>query len=392
MRHKGLNDQKKSDFTQNPNSSDQRVKILVYEDLNLVGQYFFSHAVVMIGKGQDADLRLEDQCISDIQAIVHIQNDNIIISDRSKKLGVYLNNKPIKAAVLEPSDLVEIGKYSLKLQVISNCNKPAHSNNISLVPPKCSKNNSRAESFKQNSYLSDDSFELPPYKESKRSPFKHAVPSSPKSSKIPKDQNYPEDFFTLPPYRSSKSFDFKGAKSPVIKSSSKVPNSRFNLWFSGELKSGWTLLKVKKYLNRQFGIDYRKLTRFIRGRQIILKRDLTYLKAMKLYKAFESSGAICFVEPAKDPSTTTSGEKHNGKVDSVIGEKKSSHGKSEKMTSIFKGSSHLSSKSKNTLEKATKRQKNRSTAMLATIRKSGIFSGCENASSSMHRRLKARPS
>ena len=388
MRHKSLNDQKNSNFTQNHHSSDQGVKILVYEGLNLISRYFFSNTTVMIGKGQDADLQLEDTRISDIQAIVHIQNDNIIISDRSEKLGIYLNNKPIKAAVLEPSDLVEIGKYGLKLTVVSNCNEQAHDNNTSLVPPRPSKNNSKAKRFKQNSYLSDDYLELPPYKESKKPSFKHVMPSSPKSSKISTDQKYPDDFFTLPPYRSSKSSLFKGAKSPVTNSLSKVPNKRFNLWFSGELKSGWTLLKVKKYLNRQFGIDYRKLTRFIKGRQIILKRNLTYIKAMKLYKAFESSGAICFVEPAKDSSTTINVEKPKSKVGPFIGKKKSSHGKSEKITSIFKGSAHSSSRSKNTLEKTTQQRKNRSTAMLATIRKSGIFSGSENVSSS-HRRLKA---
>jgi pSer/pThr/pTyr-binding forkhead associated (FHA) protein len=364
MRHKSLDDQKESNFALNHNSSDQGVKILVYEDLNLVGQYLFSHTTILIGKGRDADLCLEDPHISDIQAIVHIQNGNIIISDRSEKLGVYLNNKPVKAAVLEPFDLIEIGKYGLKLQVINSCNKKVNGNthgsipasNRSLLPLRCSKNNSRAKNFKQNSYLSEDFFALPP------------------------------------PYRSRKPSHLKGDKPNVLKSLSKASSKRFNLWFSGELKSGWTLLKVKKYLNRQFGIDYRKLTRFIRGKQIILKRNLTYLKAMKLYKAFESSGAICFVEPAKEPSPVINEEEHNPNIDPIISKKKSSHGKSEEMASIFKGSSHLNSNDKNSLEKTTQQQKNRSSAMLATIRKSGIFSGSENESSSMHRRLKAQSS
>jgi pSer/pThr/pTyr-binding forkhead associated (FHA) protein len=605
MPHTGQYDQKIDTVTQTQNNSrsDQGLKIFVYDDLSLVGQYFFSCKKVVIGQNEDADLHLRDPHLSDIQAIIHIRNDNIIISDRSENTGVYLNGRPIKAAVLDPLDLIEIGKYSLSFQVTSDAAKPnqnyrkaaanqdhkdirshkrslaalavpdpphhpdglkkafcrpkslqdksirtlrknpsqpkskqskykhdssrrndffelppykggttapeQRSQSATLTSPMKQKKHEGEEDFlelapfkigkmaaeqpsrsaaitsskKQNKHrfaedffelppfkngkkaaeqpsrstaitsskkqkkhgFTEDFFELPPYREDKKasavrsrsapiapsnkqkkpedsfklSPYKGGKKATVQrsrsatltSTKQQKKQRYEEDFFTLPPYPSNKKTILERSPFSAHISAPQDKSRRFNLLFSGEFKPGWTLLQVKKNLNRQFGIDYRKLMFLIKGKPIILKRNLTYDKATKLYKAFEVSGAICFIEPIENKSKAPIKKKHN-KITASDNQKKFNKDRKDRKlidpnnTNKWSGSGNREEKKLadldknladlldqpsrkicycvNVHEKSARRQKNKPTKALSTIRKSGIFSGSKKEAAINH--------
>ncbi len=71
---------------------------------------------VVIGRGDDANLRIIEDTISRAHARVFFQNDEIVIEDLSKN-GTYVNSRPIKKAVLLPEDLVYIGRSVLKVVV-----------------------------------------------------------------------------------------------------------------------------------------------------------------------------------------------------------------------------------------------------------------------------------
>ena len=464
MHHTWQYDQKMNAVTQNNLRSGQGLKIFVYEDLNIVGQYFFSCKKVVIGQGEDADLHLKDPRLRDIQVIIHIQNDNIIISDRSENTGVYLNGRPIKAAVLDPLDLIEIGKYSLKLRVTDhdtqqdqNYQKVAmnqdrddnrnHKLNLAeLVTPDlhhhrdgfkkvlcCNKNhrsksvhnpsqpNSKQSKNRHDLSLRDDFFELLPYKGGKKAAEQRtrsaAIAPSKKekkdrreedifellphkgskkaaeqrtrsatitSSQQQKNDRYEEDFFKLPPYPSNKEPFLEEPQFSGPISSPQEKSRRFNLLFSGEFKTGWTLLQVKKNLNRQFGIEYRKLMFLIKGKPTILKRNLTYAKAMKLFKAFESSGAICFIEPIENKSKVPFEKKHKNITGSNNTKKCSGNRKDKKLADLLDQPPRTISNSINVPEKSARRRKNKTTKALLTIRKSGIFSGSKKEAAINH--------
>jgi hypothetical protein len=530
MHHTWQYNQKMNAVTQNNPISDQGLIISVYEDLNLVGQYSFSCKKVVIGQGEEADLHLKDPHLCDIQAIIHIQNNNIIISDRSKNTGVYLNGRPIKAAVLDPLDLIEIGKYSLKFQITDTepkqnqnfqkvavnqdhaeirkhklslteqvtpdshhhrdghkkilcCNKKRQAKSVQTLQkspsqpkPKQSKNrrdsNLRADFLELSSYKehkkaterrtqptaitsskkqmrdkpADGFFELLPYKGDKKATKQRTGPATITSSKKQKKDRPADDFFELLPYKGDKKASTQRTPSMPLTSSQQQKNDqyeddffklppyhsnnepfsedsqfsgpisapqdkckRFNLLFSGEFKTGQTLLQVKKNLNRRFGIDYRKLMFLIKGKPIILKRHLTYDKVMKLFKAFDSSGAICFIEPIENKSKAPlkkqhkniTASNHTKKIsknrkdkklaDSNKTQKWSGNRKDKKLADLDKKLTDLLDQPSrkicycvNVPEKSSRPQKNKTTEALSTIRKSGIFSGSKKEAAINH--------
>ena len=255
----------------------------------------------------------------------------------------------------------------------------------------------------------EDSFKLSPYKGGKKATVQRSRSATLTSTKQQKKHRYEEDFFTLPPYPSNKEPILERSPFSAHISAPQDKNSRFNLLFSGEFKPGWTLLQVKKKLNRQFGIDYRKLMFLIKGKPIILKRNLTYDKATKLFNAFEVSGAICFIEPIENKSKAPIKKKHNNITASNNPKKYSNNRKDRKLidsnnTNKWSGNreekklADLNKKLADLLdqpfrkicycvnvpEKSARRQKNKTTKALTTIRKSGIFSGSKKEAAINH--------
>jgi hypothetical protein len=110
---------------------------------------------------------------------------------------------------------------------------------------------------------------------------------------------YSEDFFTLPPYQRTKNVPSNNTDSS-LKPGPTSKAGLYSLTFTGELKPGMTLLEVKNILNRRYGIEYRKLIRLIKGYRIVLKHSLSYEKALRWRRIFESSGAICTITAQKE--------------------------------------------------------------------------------------------
>ncbi len=326
MRPNGLNDRNKNNSSSRGKLSTKNTQILVYKDLDLVGQYYFSEVKITIGKGKEADLRLDNPRLDPVHAILHIQKDNIIISDQGDRLSIYLNGKPIKAAVLEPYDLIEIGQYGLKIQLVEKA-RDNHKGGPSTVVRRGNANrySGRINALPRHSLHSDIDTSLSSSRGiSKKQNFKSSVGTPSRQTGKIKPKIYPDDFFELPPYQ--------GQTAPLRKKSSLQSKSgrrtekydyfdkgdlqRYSLVFSGKLKSGFTLLNVKYNLTYRFGIESRQLTRLIRGRKAILKRNLTYEKAYKFHQIFDASGAICSIVPEGDPPQRINETKSNKNKDS----------------------------------------------------------------------------
>ena len=75
--------------------------------------FFLSHAVTVIGRGVDADLRLNDPGVSRRHAELRLEGDVIVIVDTGSTNGVRVNEVPTSRRQLAPGDRVELGSTVL---------------------------------------------------------------------------------------------------------------------------------------------------------------------------------------------------------------------------------------------------------------------------------------
>lgn len=301
MRRTSLNRRRDNDVTRKDDSSSEEILILVYKDLELISKYVFSDTRITIGKSKSADVLLSDPRISDIHAIVHLQNENLIISDQTERMGVYLNGKPVKAAVLESFDLIDIGDYSLKFKIVKNHKAQVRMMRRSAEAQTPSEDTGRIaglmEQQKQPPKRKQTPAQIPKTQERR-------VKSAP-----PEDfPEYPDDFFTLPPYQPlDPEEEAEGRAKKQMKDIDLIPEFSpeetvrcYNLVFTGKLKPGWSLIRVKDNLTRELGIDFRKLSGLVKGRRAVVYRNIDYARAVKLEESFNASGALCIVVPGEE--------------------------------------------------------------------------------------------
>jgi hypothetical protein len=79
---------------------------------------------IVIGRADDADLRIVEDTVSRKHARISCKNDEIVIEDLSKN-GTYVNSRPVQTAVLTPGDLIYIGQSVLKVSVPRPARLPA---------------------------------------------------------------------------------------------------------------------------------------------------------------------------------------------------------------------------------------------------------------------------
>jgi hypothetical protein len=78
--------------------------------------YFLTHAVTVIGRGADCDLKLTDPGISRRHAEIRFENDAFILVDLGSTNGVRVNEVPTTRRQLSPADRVELGSTVLTFQ------------------------------------------------------------------------------------------------------------------------------------------------------------------------------------------------------------------------------------------------------------------------------------
>ena len=78
--------------------------------------YFLTHAVTVVGRGADADLRLNDPGVSRRHAELRLEGDAIILVDTNSTNGVRVNDVATTRRQLAPGDRVEFGSTVLVYQ------------------------------------------------------------------------------------------------------------------------------------------------------------------------------------------------------------------------------------------------------------------------------------
>jgi uncharacterized RDD family membrane protein YckC len=70
----------------------------------------------------------------------------------------------------------------------------------------------------------------------------------------------------------------------------------YNITFGGKVAQGHNTEEVKRNLAIVFRLDAGKIGQFFAGKELTIKKNITYPLAMKYKTAFEKAGAICGVE------------------------------------------------------------------------------------------------
>lgn len=91
--------------------------IQVFRDQSLVQTEVLSQSVIKIGKLSSSHLRLEDDSVSRMHAVIEVSRDGIHIVDLGSSAGTIVNGKRVSKATLQSGDSLQVGALRLQLQV-----------------------------------------------------------------------------------------------------------------------------------------------------------------------------------------------------------------------------------------------------------------------------------
>jgi Protein kinase domain/Inner membrane component of T3SS, cytoplasmic domain len=78
-----------------------------------------NHAILVIGRGDDCDLRLSDPSVSRVHARITLVDGHVYLEDAGSRWGTRVNNRPTDSRELFPGDCVGIGDTQLRLELES---------------------------------------------------------------------------------------------------------------------------------------------------------------------------------------------------------------------------------------------------------------------------------
>jgi pSer/pThr/pTyr-binding forkhead associated (FHA) protein len=80
-------------------------------------EYTLQEPKVVLGRGQDVDLRFEDTEISAEHAVIEFTGQGFRVCDLGSTNGTRVNGEAVNACDLEAGDRLELGRYALRLRI-----------------------------------------------------------------------------------------------------------------------------------------------------------------------------------------------------------------------------------------------------------------------------------
>jgi hypothetical protein len=77
------------------------------------------HAVLVVGRGEDCDLRLNDPSVSRVHARITLLEGRVYLEDAGSRWGTLVNGVPTESRELTPGDRVDIGDTQLQIETDS---------------------------------------------------------------------------------------------------------------------------------------------------------------------------------------------------------------------------------------------------------------------------------
>lgn len=233
-------------------------QFFVFQGEDYLGWNCFNKGEVSVGRSNTADLVLNDQSVSDLQAIFYFKDDQIVVTDESNGNGVLVNGKVKTTCVLGPLDFVSIGPYTIKIK------------------------------FKRVAdHFSD--IEAPAFDAPTMSKDTDSEPTDTNDKEGSETENVVIEFVGIEKDDDREANIYKDSQD----------TNGYKLVFDGRIVEGSNIRDVKRNLAALLNVDENKIERVFSGRRIVIKRDVDYQTATKYKEVFEKAGAICTVEAMK---------------------------------------------------------------------------------------------
>src|SRR5262249_36514134 len=78
-----------------------------------------NHAILVVGRGDDCDLRLSDPSVSRIHARITLIYGRVYLEDAGSRWGTLVNNRPTENGELFPGDCLGFGDTQIRLELES---------------------------------------------------------------------------------------------------------------------------------------------------------------------------------------------------------------------------------------------------------------------------------
>jgi len=88
-------------------------RIILFRGRNKEGTVQLNQRRMVIGRGEDADIRVDNPLVSRAHAIVNFREGRWLIEDLESPNGLYVNGKRTKSARLHVGDRIELGRHVL---------------------------------------------------------------------------------------------------------------------------------------------------------------------------------------------------------------------------------------------------------------------------------------
>ncbi len=92
--------------------------VFVFRDGAYVGSEVFTEPELVVGSGEEADLRLDDGAVDDAHAILSREDDQVRVVDLGTAGGVRVNGARVQHGFIGPRDEVGVGGHVLKLKLV----------------------------------------------------------------------------------------------------------------------------------------------------------------------------------------------------------------------------------------------------------------------------------
>ena len=95
--------------------AQMRPHLIVLYPQNQFKQIPLEKGTVVLGRGQDADIRMDDELVSRRHCAITFDGDGVTVKDLGSTNGTFVDGSPISESKLEDHNRLQIGKMVLKI-------------------------------------------------------------------------------------------------------------------------------------------------------------------------------------------------------------------------------------------------------------------------------------
>ena len=89
----------------------------IFQDTQLIREEKLSQGVIKIGKVASAHLRIDDETVSRMHAIIEVTNTDVSIIDLGSTRGTFINGQRVNKAKLQTGDAIMMGDTRVELTI-----------------------------------------------------------------------------------------------------------------------------------------------------------------------------------------------------------------------------------------------------------------------------------